>query len=223
MPPPSIGFRVVVTDPIPIITRRLKQAIADHMNLAARRAAGRLRTVVGQIIQEAILQAPETQSLRGGILQADLGPVSVNVDLWIQYVIQRLISTIKVDVVPMGVRGASAKNGYLRVSVMPKTVIDEFINVPYGNYRTVKGQLIPWAEWLLTLGDKIIVRDYYVSYNSLIGSRTGEGTMRRAKGRAWRVPPQYSGTRQNNMITRALEDNADRISYALEVELVRHI
>lgn len=58
-----------------------------------------------------------------------------------------------------------------------------------------------WMKWLLELGDSTIITNY--RYNPSSGrGRSGLGTM--SVGGSFRVPPQFSGTKDNNFITRAL-------------------
>ena len=64
-----------------------------------------------------------------------------------------------------------------------------------------EGGDLHWLNWLLTAGDTIIVANY--QYNPISGlGRSGLGNM--TSGGSFRVPPQYSGTIDNNFVTRAL-------------------
>lgn len=86
---------------------------------------------------------------------------------------------------------------------------DDILALPEASYFTDKQQLIPWLQWLIIEGDKVIVRDYDFSVRNNRFSRTGLGIMVEGAGRRWKVPAEFSGTVQNNFITRALRD-ADR-------------
>ena len=57
-----------------------------------------------------------------------------------------------------------------------------------------------WLRWLLELGNTIIVVNYHYSPEGGFG-RSKSGIMR--EGGAWRVPPQYAGTMNDNFVTRA--------------------
>ena len=78
-----------------------------------------------------------------------------------------------------------------------------------GVQETEKGQMLPWLEWLTTLGDSVIVRDYEVKAGFPDRSRTGDKIM--VKGGGWRVPPEHSGTEENNFITRAIDESLPEI------------
>ena len=68
----------------------------------------------------------------------------------------------------------------------------------YGSYQ------LNWLEWFLKRGDEIIVTDFIYNENKDTG-RAGGGIMTGASGRAWRVPPKYSGNETDNFISRALQ------------------
>ena len=62
----------------------------------------------------------------------------------------------------------------------------------------IKGPPLPWLEWLITEGDNFIIVDFH--YSESITGRSGyAGVMRR--GGRWRVPPEYSGTINDNFLT----------------------
>lgn len=111
--------------------------------------------------------------------------------------------------------------GHIVVSVFPKDFVDNILKGAYATYLTKQNQPIPWLQWWLTLGDQIIIRRYIVDYSRIKGSRTGLATMKKVKKGGWRVPPQYSGTKTRNFITRALEDISDLICYYIKLEFVR--
>jgi len=67
------------------------------------------------------------------------------------------------------------------------------------------GTEIKWLEWLLIKGDEIIIKDYHVVFGSFDNSRSGEAIM--FKHGSYQVSPSYSGTFNDNWITRELNDN----------------
>ncbi len=69
-----------------------------------------------------------------------------------------------------------------------------------GTVVTEKDTPLDWLDWLLTKGDATIITGYH--YVPSTDGRSGGGTM--SVGSVWRVPPEFSGTDENNFITRAL-------------------
>lgn len=64
-----------------------------------------------------------------------------------------------------------------------------------------EGGDLHWLSWLLTEGNRAIIIGYYYDPETGVG-RSGLGTM--SEGGIFRVPPEFSGTRTNNFVTRAL-------------------
>lgn len=88
------------------------------------------------------------------------------------------------------------------------------LGIPEANIPALSGPL-PWLYWLLTQGTATIVSGY--EYKPDNSGRSGGGTM--VAGRAWRVPPQFSGTLENNFIIRALQNREKELTSILEEAL----
>jgi len=78
---------------------------------------------------------------------------------------------------------------------------------------------LPWLSWLLTRGNEIIIQEYGVLYGSGFG-RTDGAKMSNKKA-PFMVDPAYSGTADNNFITRALAPHQRAISNIIKEELTR--
>lgn len=66
---------------------------------------------------------------------------------------------------------------------------------------------LPWVQWLFFDGNKFLVYDYEYTPTGHPDSRSGFGLMTSDEGGAWRIPPEFSGTKTNNWIIRELEEN----------------
>jgi hypothetical protein len=88
---------------------------------------------------------------------------------------------------------------------------------------SVSGITLPWLEWLLLYGGKIIVKNYKVRMGSNRNSRTGMAIMVESEGNNWRVPPEFAGILTNNWVTRAINKLDDKIISILESELEKSI
>jgi hypothetical protein len=73
----------------------------------------------------------------------------------------------------------------------------------FASYETEKGVNIEWLKWLLEAGDKDVIFGYRIRYGVSVG-RTGEAVMIKSRQANWRVPPEFSGTIENNFITRSI-------------------
>jgi hypothetical protein len=90
-------------------------------------------------------------------------------------------------------------------------------------YDTSSGAELPWLQWLLLDGSKILVRNHYVKIGPNRNSRTGMAVMAESKSQNWRVPSEYAGTKNNNWVTRALSTINNEISDIIEKEIVSNI
>lgn len=169
-----------------------------------------IKKKIGKTISHAILNSQEVKSLHGGQLQGELGVVSPKVTDAVNLIIDSLISTMVVTMNPLRGTVAQRLKGSITLEVLPKTLITHLANTKEGAFLTKKGVHIPWLKWLLTLGDKIILRQFDVDFGNTVNSRTGLAVMKSSK-RGWRVPPQYSGTITNNFISRAIDDSSTEI------------
>jgi hypothetical protein len=106
-------------------------------------------------------------------------------------------------------------NKYLKTNIELVFQRADFVNLlslPEGFVITEKGEDLHWLDWLLTKGDTIIISGY--TYKAETGrGRSGGGFMK--EGGAFRVPPEYSGTLENNFVVRAFEGREKEINAIL--------
>lgn len=73
----------------------------------------------------------------------------------------------------------------------------------YFTYTSKNGNgILKWLEWILLEGNSPIVDGFDFKLNNSRFSRTGGGLM--VNGTTWNVPPSLQGTREDNLLTRAL-------------------
>lgn len=90
-----------------------------------------------------------------------------------------------------------------------KTVSNDISN-DFGSFGAAPlSRKLPWVDWLLFRGNNYLIFNY--EYVDVVDpdSRSGKGLMIRNENENWKVPSEYSGTRNSNWITRTLEDNID--------------
>jgi len=219
---PHFKLSLKITDPPQIIERRIRTVVADKLNLALQRAATESTRYTTQLIDDYIKTSVEVKSLYGGDLQAELGPTTSSVESVVKFIITELVASIQVDVTKLSAFGSSFKGG-VTISFFPKDFLNKLLQHPSSSYLTAKGENIPWVEWLTELGDQIIVKNYVVDYTKSLGSRTGLASMKEVKRKGWRVPPAYSGTHNNNFITRAFDQFSVFIAHTLRQNFLRNL
>lgn len=199
------------------IQRKILSAFAYELNQRAgvsklkSKLSIRARTLIGN----AIMSQPEYDSLLHGKLYGEFGIPQANEK--IRALLVQWLDEFQLQVFSWRVVGTRIVGGFTINAV--KADFSKVLSMPEAHQITEKHELLPWLRWLLLEGDKIIIKEHY--YARAPGfekySRTGRGIMlSELSGFAvsgwtgglvaggWRVPPEYSGTLNNNWITRAI-------------------
>lgn len=194
------------------INADLKKIILEQtllkINNAIDKAVPAMKARLPEMVASSIRSSPTVSSLLNGGLRGEMGLSSAESSL------NDVLETIKnsVDVSFTKFRSPKADfAGGLKISIIKKNFSQ--ILASNGASYDSNGHPIPWLSWLLVEGDKIIISDHFIVFdlNSRMkeASRTGDALMLPSgqSGKYWRVPPEHSGTIQDNFITRALKDS----------------
>lgn len=190
---------------------------ATQINEAIRRAIPTVRSRVRQLSDRAIRESSEFISLLAGKLRGELGVVDAAPVM--QSLMERLGQATEVTFEPVRVSGDSL-NGKMQVSLSRKDLSDAF-SADGISYTSENGYTVDWMKWLLTSGDSIVLADYAFlgKPRDISRSRTGAGIMRHKGG--WRVPPEFSGTLDDNFIIRALLPLEEEYVRIMHEEIVK--
>jgi len=186
--------------------KKVTKAIADQANKNVPKKIPEVRSKVKPVIAAALLSSPEILSLQGGILRAEFGLEEDPTE----EIITAILSSLKVQYFPV-----SSKNltGGLRIIMQPAS-FDNLLSLDVAQ-QPIEGGSLPWLQWLLTLGDSVIIADFGVQFGAYPNSRTGEARMS-DKFAPYKVNSSFSGTRENNFITRAVEKVKPQITRILK-------
>lgn len=202
-----------------VIEKAALRALRSSLNGTLNRAARKITVNLRRMLIRAIQDSPEYKSIHGGRLQAELGLTDPSK---LDEIIQIWANSIVVKV--RSVRFSRGKiTGGFRISAIKQDWSD-VLGHPASKQPTKKGEL-PWLEWLLTFGDKVIVRDYDVTFapKAARRGRTGKAIMVKGKGKRWRVPPTFSGTTRRNFVTRSLESIRKPVEAMITKEVLKQV
>jgi len=194
------------------LRREITSAIARELNQKWTHNTALHRLLnngVSHLLLQGMQQSPEYQSLiaEDGRLRQELGlPVP---QAMVDPIVEKAAKTVNVVFTPFRSRGRKVV-GTARITALPNNFEDLLVAEPSGSYVTEDGTTIPWLDWMLRLGDRIIVLQHEIEYRPG-PSRTGSYVMVPSEDRGWRVPPEYSGTVGNNFITRSADAVAPQI------------
>lgn len=187
---------IQLIDSIQKIEKDVNKAIAELANDIIGRNITKISNSIKSLIPSWINSQPEIQSLLSNDPNSLAGQFGITSNLFtiVSSIINSVVETTDVRLI----RYKSTLSGGLQINVQPYNFIN-LLSLPEG-HTTYQGGDLHWLDWLLKRGDNIIVFNY--QYNPRTGlGRSGLGNM--IPGGSFRVPPQFSGTEDDNFITRA--------------------
>ncbi len=188
-----------------------------------------IENFVKTIIKEYITETPEMQSLKDGEqLAKSLGIEKGTGEGIISAIAQRTVDSAVVY--STGFKYSSGKIlGSIRIKIVKADYTDvlglvqaQYISLNEAGHRTP----VPWLDWLIKQGDRIIVKEFNIILGNFNRSRSGGAIMikivpqkdtkkihgpfrKQNAGVGWRVPAKFSGVENNNFLTRAFELRKD--------------
>jgi hypothetical protein len=187
------------------IQSKIHKAYVSALSKHFKGVAGRVLDNIRPIISQAIQSSPEAASISGGKLRADFGLTSSPMPA----ITASVISTLGIKVDPPKTNGKTINGGFL-ITMQPNDY-GNLLSLPIAN-QIIEGGSLPWLKWLLTLGDTIIIANFGVEYGPY--GRTGKARMTE-KARPFKVDSAFSGSVDDNFITRAISRNKNQIINAI--------
>ena len=187
------------------ITAKIYKAYAKELEKHFRSVSGSLLTSLRPIITSSLSSSPEIQSMSGGLLQADFGLTSNPGPS----IVNSIISTLALKTEKVSTNGKIITGGF--TVVMQPQDYSNLFSLPVAT-QIIEGGSLPWLKWLLTLGDTIIIANFGVEYGPY--GRTGRARMTE-ESRPFKVNSAFSGTVDDNFITRAIQRSKSQIINAI--------
>ncbi len=189
---------LTLTDSITQIQAKVNKAFAEEINKVLSKEKNNLLQKCKQISTQSILLQPEVQSLNSSRADSLAGQFGITTSQAISLP-NAIAAAIEASISVTFIKYNSKLAGGIEVNFQPKD-FRNLLDLPIG-HTIYNGGDLHWMSWLLEQGDKVIIVGY--SYDPTTGlGRSGLGTM--TSGGFFRVPPQFSGTTENNFVTRAL-------------------
>jgi len=200
------------------VERKIFRELDKILNKSMLKSAKELTPVVQGIVKKFLLESEELKALSSGDLMGEFGIKSFTAATVAQQIALNVSQTVQVNPISVSLR---SKRGGLSLKVQPND-LQNVLSIPNGSYtyysrRYKKDVTINWLDWFLTKGDAVIVAKFHFEESGGAG-RSGRGSMQ--KGSSWRVRPEYSGTIDNNAITRALRSEETKAEITKSIEKV---
>ena len=198
------------------IQTKIFLAMARELRKIFDRSKGRIQKALRKFVDDIMIIQPEIQELNRGILQGAFGLRRGTEARVVEDIIRSISNSVYVEIKPvMPVRGKDLKGG-MSIYIQPSDFSNLF-SLSSGIVKTEKLDHLPWLRWLLTEGDRVLIGDAEVRYKKGTG-RSGLAAMSKGTG-IFRVPPSYSGTEDNNFITRAFANSEGRLIHLIQQNL----
>jgi hypothetical protein len=185
------------------ISKKILEALLPQVDSYLNKIFNKVSVQIKDTVIQSIKSAPEYSALLYGQLKAEFGlpdsesRVNSIINFWENITVEYKNTKIS--------RGGLS--GGFKISMIKRDFTD-VLSTNDAVFITEKGDALNWLEWLLLFGNKTIIKDYNVQLGPNPRSRTGMAIMQGAVSGKWSVPNSYSGTINNNWITRAI-DSAD--------------
>ena len=195
------------------IQATLTSLISREIDARITRSIPSITKYARSLITQSFLSSPEVPSLLRGKLQQDFGLTSDLAQSAVNEILSALIAGVSVKTENVETSGVLSylkslvwKEKSIILSVYPNPEL--YKSIQGGSYvsSTDRDINIDWLEWLMTRGTEIIVTGYQVKYDPKdpSWSRSNSAIMIKRKSGAFRVDPEFSGTLEDNFITRAI-------------------
>lgn len=214
----KIGLKLIDTDSE--IRSKILDGIRNYLQPVFDRTRQTLQTVIPNRVKSVLMGEPEYNSLLSGQLRSELGiPDGVS---RIEALFSAWANSMSIRSTPLRTSSRGIVGGF---SIdMIRSDFSDILSLPLATITDdVSGSVVPWLQWLLLDGSKILIKNYSVQFGPNLRSRTGNAIMISSEKQNWRVPPEFAGTLNNNWITRAIERLDPILINDIEKELERNI
>ena len=161
------------------IESKINKALKKEVDFATLRTGIRVVGPVKKLVRNALLAQPEVVSLDGKRLAGEFG--LPNGGSRINNIIQVWLNNIQFKSKKTTIRSGKINNT-LQLTMI-RSDYSDVLTLPDASITTEKGQILPWLEWLLRFGDRVIIRDFDVSFQRGRLGRSRSGLAVMVKGR----------------------------------------
>lgn len=198
----SISLKLVENDSA--IKKMIQREMVRQLNKSfGAGIASKLRQQVLDNVLEWLMESPELRAIAYGPLKGDFGIPKGQSHVEANKIIDAVLKSIHIEIVPFD----NSLRGGLVIRIQPADFRNIFSRIE--PVITEKGESLDWIRWLLERGDDIVIAKYHVVPDSSGRSRSGDALM--SQGGMFRVRPEYSGTLDDNAITRVFKGKEKQI------------
>lgn len=212
-------FSLKLLDTDKSISDRILSALKTQVSLAFNKSKNSIVQKIKPTIRDLIKAEPEYGSLISGQLKYELGVPDASI---VDQIVEIWVNNVNVVNNPIKISGNKLVGGF-RIEMIEGDYSDVLSSAGATITDSNTGSLVPWLEWLLLRGGKILVKDYEVQMGPNPRSRTGMAIMVSSK-QDYRIPTKFVGIESNNWVYRAISKLDDTtIQNIMQSELEKNI
>ena len=195
------------------IAKEVNKALLSEINSRLPKVFKKSESYIQSTVMSAIRNQPEYNALVSGELRDEFG--LANARSKVDSILSTLENSLYSRYRKPFIKGNYINGGFV-IGII-KAGFSDILSMQEAVQMTEKGTPLEWLKWLLLHGDSTIISGYEFKIGGKNAkSRTGGGIMSAAVSGSWRVPPDYSGTMDNNWLTRAIDSVSDDIESNLQ-------
>jgi hypothetical protein len=192
-----MSISIKLLDSIRSVEKKVNKALAEQANSLMGKNNTKTQNDIYAFVERCITEQPEISSLKAGdqgSLAAQFGIPAGQESSVVDSIVAAIVAATRVNIS----RFNRNLQGKIDISFQPAS-FDNLFSLHVGSVHTELGVNLDWLRWLLQEGNRVIIIGY--EYVSSSRGRSKGGIMK--TGESWRVPTQFSGTADDNFITRA--------------------
>jgi len=184
----------------------MKKALITETNKIIKNSIADIDSELRVLTKTLMLKSKFFKELLSGDLAGHFGIEPGNIPQVIDALVDEISNSIEVSFTRLSISGNQVRGG---VSIgIGKNNFAALINLPEASVVTDKNQTLDWLAWVMTKGDKVIISEHDIIFK-LDSGRSGLAIMVPSKVASWRVPAEFSGTANDNFITREILRNVE--------------
>lgn len=198
----------------------LKKELVRKANQIIKRSVPEITTQVKALTRRLIKSSGFIQQLLKGNLPGHFSIAPDDVDETVDAIIDEVANNVEVTYTNLRISGNIIKGG-LKVAI-GRDGFSSLLNLSEAATITDKGVALEWLEWVLLRGDQVIVSEHSIVFEEGMGI-SEMAIMVPDNAGSWRVPPEFSGTIEDNVITRQIVRQMDAYSRLISRLVIKQV
>lgn len=190
--------------------KAIRKELIKQTNRAIKNSVEDIRKEVKLLTKSLMEESKFFNDILSGDLAGHFGIPAAEITGVVSTIIDEIVNNIELTYTPLSFLGNTVRGG-LKIGI-GKNGFASLLALQEGVVITKQGDRLHWLDWVLNKGDQIIVSEHDIMFK-LGAGRSELAVMIPSKIANWRVPSEFAGTADDNVITRQILRNVGHYSY----------